>query len=406
MEDLLARRIQYFQEMMGCIPGMEFWEFSPELALTGASSQEPRELLSLFSVSGCMDLLKEYINTGETNPLVLTDTFGISWIAAFEYASGHLCRIYSVGPVFTSPISGLKIRADLRARGYSTDIAEQFSRNLESLPVFQLSSWLNIGAMLNLTVTGVKPEVSDFRYRSKEPENPNNGKEKGTELRRMPVNSTWTAEQAAMKAIEDGDLNYKKAFSDLSSYDIYSESYQSDSRRQFRKLHDSLISFIALCTRAAIRGGLSPETAYYIGEMYNDQIDVCHTASELMQVNNAMFEDFVHRVHEVKAKNLSLCIQTCCAYIQKHINEKINISDMASETGYVEYYLTKKFRKEMGMSVSEYVKNKRIEMARQLLTTTEKPVQDIATELGFNNTSYFTKVFRDATGKSPREYRG
>ena len=98
-------------------------------------------------------------------------------------------------------------------------------------------------------------------------------------------------------------------------------------------------------------------------------------------------------------------IQFCCNYIQLHLSDKNSIADLARQTGYSENYLSRKFRKEMGITLTEYVTRQRIESAKEMLISDSEEIQDICTRLGFGSQSYFGEVFRKFTKMSPSEYR-
>lgn len=69
-------------------------------------------------------------------------------------------------------------------------------------------------------------------------------------------------------------------------------------------------------------------------------------------------------------------------------------------------YLSKRFRIEIGMSLREYINQLRIEEAKRLLLSTNLSVSDIAVEVGYDNISYFSTVFRKLCGVSPVDWRG
>ena len=78
---------------------------------------------------------------------------------------------------------------------------------------------------------------------------------------------------------------------------------------------------------------------------------------------------------------------------------------MAKSVGYTEYYLTKKFRKETGLKVTDYLRNARLERACHLLKNTNKSIADIGEELQFSSHSHFAKAFTQKYGISPSLYR-
>ena len=88
-----------------------------------------------------------------------------------------------------------------------------------------------------------------------------------------------------------------------------------------------------------------------------------------------------------------------------HPKEKFSIADFAKRTGYSEYYFSHKFKQETGSSISEYIRNAKIEHACILLEGTHMGIQEISDELGFASRSYFSSTFQKMTGMSPSEYR-
>jgi two-component system, response regulator YesN len=67
-------------------------------------------------------------------------------------------------------------------------------------------------------------------------------------------------------------------------------------------------------------------------------------------------------------------------------------------------YLSRKFKKDCGKGVAEYLNFIRIEQAKKLMENGCKKVKEIASDVGFNNYNYFFKVFKDSQGMTPLEY--
>lgn len=68
-------------------------------------------------------------------------------------------------------------------------------------------------------------------------------------------------------------------------------------------------------------------------------------------------------------------------------------------------YVSQLFKKEAGVTFIHYITQKRLEDAKELLTTTQKPLTDIALEVGFNDTFHFIKTFKKFMGMTPGQYR-
>ncbi|MGL5379856.1 AraC family transcriptional regulator [Clostridium sp.] len=92
-------------------------------------------------------------------------------------------------------------------------------------------------------------------------------------------------------------------------------------------------------------------------------------------------------------------------YIDSHYSENITL-DFLSELTYVnKFHLVHTFTKQIGVSPINYVINRRIEESKNLLTTTNYSIRDIASIVGFSNSSYFSQMFKKITGTSPKGYR-
>ena len=92
-------------------------------------------------------------------------------------------------------------------------------------------------------------------------------------------------------------------------------------------------------------------------------------------------------------------------YIHKHLSEDIVVADFPELVHLNDRYLSRSFRKATGLSILEYITQERLRVARELLRQTDYPVSRVAGSVGYNNLSYFTKIFKRETGMTPQEYR-
>ena len=143
-----------------------------------------------------------------------------------------------------------------------------------------------------------------------------------------------------------------------------------------------------------------------MGDSYIQSAEDCRDSGELSALAHAMYHDFIYRVHHLRTNpDYSHAIQKCCDYIELSLERKIRTADLAALVGYTEYYLTEKFKKETGQSVSSYIRYARVERAKVLLESSDLSVRDIAERLAFNTVNYFIQCFRDTTGYTPAQYR-
>lgn len=91
-------------------------------------------------------------------------------------------------------------------------------------------------------------------------------------------------------------------------------------------------------------------------------------------------------------------------YIETHVREKISLEELADSVGYTAYYLSRKFQKETGKSITQFIQERKVEYAKTRFRGGHVTMAELAEELNFSSPSYFSSVFRKITGQSPMEY--
>jgi len=92
-------------------------------------------------------------------------------------------------------------------------------------------------------------------------------------------------------------------------------------------------------------------------------------------------------------------------YVQDHIGEAMDAAGLARAVGTSPAYLARRFARELGMSPTRYVISVRMGIAKRKLALTNDRVADIAGSVGYADPLYFSRLFRKATGVSPRRFR-
>lgn len=97
-------------------------------------------------------------------------------------------------------------------------------------------------------------------------------------------------------------------------------------------------------------------------------------------------------------------IQQIKGYIQANLDQKLNLNNVAAVFGFSPNYLSQLFAQYAGCSFVEYVTQKKIRAAKEMMREEHVKFYEIAERLGFENAFYFSKVFKKVEGCSPREY--
>ncbi|MFA2677100.1 AraC family transcriptional regulator [Bacillus wiedmannii] len=174
---------------------------------------------------------------------------------------------------------------------------------------------------------------------------------------------------------------------------------------ELRNRKNQAISGIAIATRYAIDGGLPSEVAFSLSEFYMQNLEKLNDINSILVLIEEAFCVFTRHVKTHRRRNYSKTIVTCQNYILKNIYQEISLKQLACITNKNPMYLSTLFKKEVGMTLSEYIQREKVEEAKKLLTLTNYSLLEVSTFLNFNNQSYFTKIFKKYTEVTPKQYR-
>ena len=162
----------------------------------------------------------------------------------------------------------------------------------------------------------------------------------------------------------------------------------------------------AMIARLCMKSGMEMEQAFRLSDFYILRLENLDTVEGVSELHTQMVLDFAGKMR-LLANNpgASKPVVNCVEYIHEHIQERITISDLAAHTGLSVGYLSRLFKKETGVSISDYIREKKVEKAREMLRNSDMSLIDIANQLSFSSQSHFTQQFRAFMGVTPKKYR-
>lgn len=405
----IKERIDFFLELLACNHDISYWCFDKDLKLLSSTAKDQAVLNRVvFQEQKYTHYVREYVKDHDA-PLISSAVSGMIWASVAEKRNGQFFRLHVLGPVYTSEITIQTIEQMLNRHSMSLRYRRRLVQHLSSLPVLSILRFFPYVKMLYCCITGQKIKAHQFSY-----------ERSGAQIKTRPDTEfhedipserieearhagVYAAEQELFKMIEEGNLNYNQALNNaMNKASFGSLKYQDPGK----KATAVAVTFITLSVRAAIRGGLSPSTAYSVGEYYESEVSRCKNYTDIKHVLDTMFDDFVHRVNKTKVNaNISKPIQVCCDYIDMHIYDRIELEKLAGVVGYTKYYLTRKFKAELNISIWDYINQRKVERAKILLSDPSKTIQDISDMLNYCSRSYFSEIFQQHTGLWPSDYR-
>ena len=421
MDDLeeypVGVRVRILAAQVKASANLATWTFINGGTMFFSTCVHEKEFLSFLKLGKCLDFLYEEKRIWE-RPVILSDPLGMVWIAesAFEHdeeakkdgetigkEEDNFGMLIVIGPLFLSHTSVKHIEESLRSSSYSVHMRREMMRTLAEVPVISMSAVNQYAKILHYTLTSQRIQTSDFIFQNEATRLLTMGEESEDSVQYQSLERVVQDEKLILQAVKDGNLDYRQIMEQGSNYQLEMPSNTGDVLRDGK---NSVLIFTALCSRAAIEGGLAVKTAKEMEMRYISETERCETVTKLKSLKNMMLDDFVHKVRESKENPMiSKTTQECCDYIRTNVLRPLTVEEIAKEMGYTTYYFTKKFYKEMGIKVTDYIKQARIEYAKIALLTTKKSIQEISDSLQFGTRNYFSKVFHEIVGMTPAAYR-
>ena len=116
------------------------------------------------------------------------------------------------------------------------------------------------------------------------------------------------------------------------------------------------------------------------------------------------FEEIINIIDKYKILNKKLIVQIG-NYVVDHIDDKLSLDSVAKAVYLNKSYVSHIFKRETGISFVEFLTNVKVDRARILLLENDKKVHEVANQVGFTDTEYFSKIFKNKTGLTPTQYR-
>lgn len=214
--------------------------------------------------------------------------------------------------------------------------------------------------------------------------------------------ASFDREIAFYESICTGDIEKVK----LLATPLCSGGYGNLSKDPLRNLKYHFVVSVAMITRFCISSGMTPEEAYNLSDVYIMKADTCTTEEEVHDMHDQMIISFTKRMRNVRNTRVySKQVIKAIDYISEHLHDKIKMQDVVDYLNLSLPYFSRLFKSELGVTFSEYVTIKKVEVAADMIRYSGSSICEISNILNFSTQSYFIKVFKKYTGTTPNEYK-
>ncbi len=276
---------------------------------------------------------------------------------------------------------------------------------IHSIPVLSPSHVTNISKLLYYLVVGILGDnkstytqnQSKLLQQSKINESIQMYKEGGNK----PISSyPYEKEKRLISSVKTGNVTEAKALlNDLLGYVFFAEG------SSISHIKSRSIELCALLSRAAIEGGASTTDIFPISSQFLQQVYSINSLDELCIQLQYTIETFIESLFHTPEDSNNKLVINAIRYINEHCTENLSLSLVADKFHISPAYLSTIFKQNTTMSFKEYSNMIKIEEGKRLLLNTNYAILDIAISCGFEDQSYFSKVFKKYVGITPKQFR-
>lgn len=176
-------------------------------------------------------------------------------------------------------------------------------------------------------------------------------------------------------------------------------------KADFKTIKARLIEMLVLLSRLAIDAGAGIEEILLFNEEGIKHIEEIDSIEELSSWITVIMHRFIQYSFDFTGVKHSDVLYKIIQYVKANYNKKITLDDIASNVYLSRSYISSMFKEEMGEGLVSYINKVRVEKSKLLLLNESVSLVNVGGMCGFEDQSYFTKVFKSIVGVSPKRYR-
>jgi YesN/AraC family two-component response regulator len=211
----------------------------------------------------------------------------------------------------------------------------------------------------------------------------------------------YAFENEMIRSVSLGQTHMENRFKEAFS----NKFFEQRAHDPLRNAKNYAVIMNTLLRKAAEKGGVHPVYLDRLSSEFAAKIERFEALSGIPSLMSEMFRSYARLVRKHSLKKFSPIVQNSILIIDADLSADLSASTLAQGQNVSLGYLSTVFKKETGKTVSEYVRERRMEYAEYLLAGTTLQVQTISLHCGIMDAQYFSKLFKKQTGLTPNQYR-
>ncbi|MCM8710050.1 AraC family transcriptional regulator [Clostridium sp. SYSU_GA19001] len=340
-------------------------------------------------------------NKLSTDCLYHTDNLGLNYIASGLFECGIYKGTIIAGPFLSNIPDTYFISNIIEKNRFPLSYKMQLQEYYNRLNILDINYCKNIGHMM---INILKNPFVDcnllFSNNKNFDINEDNNLSMEIEKTFSEIEIRYKIEKALLKAVEKGDkvdaLKQANFFQFNPVHRVPNDP--------LRAIKNYTYSFNTMLRIAAEKGGVSPIYVHNLSDKFAILIERLSTISEIENFKIKMICEYCDLVKKMSTAGFSPVIKKAVNYINLNFHKPISLNIIAENIHVNPSHLSRQFKKETKMTITEFINRKRIDEAKFILEKNDTKITDIALMVGFENHNYFCTVFKQVTSLTPREY--
>jgi AraC-like DNA-binding protein len=210
-------------------------------------------------------------------------------------------------------------------------------------------------------------------------------------------------ENLVQNCIFNGDVNQLKEYIKLSYHLIIIPSrYKHDVLRDKKNL---AITLNSISVRTMLRAGINPHLAHSISNKYGIEIERQTNVDDINKLSGELVMEYCKCVQTNKSSSFTPLVNSAILYIHKHPFDFMSLSSIAGHLSVSKEHLSRVFKKETSLTITEYIHHYKIKESLKFLCTIDHNISQVASVFSYSSASHYSKIFTDVMGVSPKEYK-
>ena len=166
-----------------------------------------------------------------------------------------------------------------------------------------------------------------------------------------------------------------------------------------------LLELLSVLSRSAVEGGVDINVMLEKNLSYINKVMHINDPEDLCAWISVALNEFIELVYSSQDAKKTTQIRPAINYIDANYDNPLTLTEIAKTSYLSVSRLAHIFKEQMGITIIDYLTSVRIDRAKQLLLTTNQNCTEICFQVGYNNQSYFTRIFKEFVGMTPRKFR-